>query len=161
MRRYGSFRIRLWEILDKGLTARLSFLRERSGKEKKGSSVKPWRTEKMLPLPVLHVNVQVDRSFVFRTSERTAVSTRPTAVISSPFSMAEDHQDPSLYRNEAGILPLPSGGVGRAGSVFPRAYVKKVEQDACLYVFPAEVPTEEIQAACQECWGIIEQKESF
>ena len=39
---YGKF----W---DKGLTARLFFLRERSGKEKKGSSVKPWRTEKCFP----------------------------------------------------------------------------------------------------------------
>ena len=152
---YGKF----W---DKGLTARLFFSKGEIREGEEGELCETVENRKMLPLPVLHVNVQVDRSFVFRTPERTAVS------------------DQTYRRDIFALLPwqritrtLPFTGTKRGyyrcrqvelvgqDLFFHGPYVKKVEQDACLYVFPAEVPTEEIQAACQEMLGDYWNKRSL
>ncbi len=139
---------------DRGLHARLFFSRPEIREGEEGELCEVIENRKILPLPVLHVNVQVDRSFVFQVAERTAVS------------------DQTYRRDIFAILPWQritrtlvftgtKRGYYRCRQVelvgrdlfFNGPYVRKEEQDASLYVFPAAVPMDEIQAACQEMLG--------
>ncbi len=151
--------LRFW---DRGLTARLRFARQEIREGEEGELLEIVENWKFLPLPVLHVNVQVDRSFVFRAAERTAVS------------------DQTYRRDIFALLPwqritrtLPFVGTKRGyyrcrqvelvsrDLFFHGPYVKAEEQDAFLYVFPAEVPMEEMQAACQEMLGEYLSRQSL
>ncbi len=139
---------------DKGLTAQLLFAQAALREGEQGELKEVVENRKQMPLPVLHVNLQIDRSFLFFNQENTAVSDQ--AYRRDVFSVLP-------YQQITRTLPFIAArrGYYRCREVelvgrtlfFQGPYVKKLSQQAALYVYPKPISMEPVKAACQEMLG--------
>lgn len=139
---------------DRGLEAKLYFQGKRLWEGEQGELVEVVENRKFLPLAVLHVNVQVDRSFLFFDDAQTAVSDQ--AYRRDIFALLP-------WQRITRTLPFTASKrgyyqckqvelVGR-DLFFEGPYVKKQEQKEALYVYPRKISPEPVQAACSKMQG--------
>ncbi|MGN0157668.1 MAG: DUF58 domain-containing protein [Brotaphodocola sp.] len=137
-----------------GLVARIEFesLEIREGDQNVLREIVENR--KMLPLPTLQVNLQVDRSLRFSSKSNVMVSDQvyrrdifsllPCQRIVRSLEFTGTHRGYFC----CGQLEL----IGR-DLFFDGPYVENLDSDAKLYVFPKAINMEPVEAACQEMLG--------
>ncbi|MDO5349544.1 MAG: DUF58 domain-containing protein [Lachnospiraceae bacterium] len=139
---------------DRGLQAWLWFAQPALREGEQGELKEVVENRKRMPLPVLHVNLQLNRSLVFASQENTALSDQ---------TYRRDVFSVLPYQRITRTLPFTAAKrgyypcrevelVGRT-LFFQGPFVKKIPQQAFLYVYPKAISMELVRAACQEMLG--------
>lgn len=139
---------------NRGLSAGVQFLQKAVREGGQGELREVVENRKFLPLPVLHVNIQVDRSLHFLTQGNVSVTDQtyrrdifailPYQRITRTLSFIGTRR--GYYQSRRVEL------VGR-DLFLVGPYVEKQQTDAELYVYPKAIPMEPVKTACQEMLG--------
>ncbi|MDO4327972.1 MAG: DUF58 domain-containing protein [Lachnospiraceae bacterium] len=139
---------------DRGLQARLWFAQPALREGERGELKEVVENRKRMPLPVLHVNLQINRSLVFASQENTAVSDQ--AYRRDVFSVLPYQQITRTLPFTAakrGYYPCREVELVGRTLFFQGPFVKKIPQQTSLYVYPKAISMEPVKAACQEMLG--------
>lgn len=139
---------------DRGLSARLQFAQPSVREGEIGALKEVVENRKRMPLPVLHVNLQLDRSLVFDNQENTAVSDqtyRRDVFAVLPYQQIT--RTLSFTASKRGYYQCREVELVGRTLFFHGPFVKRLPQQAALYVYPKAIPAEPVQAACREMLG--------
>lgn len=142
---------RYWK---KGLRVRLRFTPGAIREGEEGELKEVVQNRKYLPLPLLQVNLQSDRSLHFAEQENTAVSDqtyRRDIYALLPFQQIT--RTLHFVGTKRGYHPCREVELVGRTLFFEGPYVDKQPQKTELYVYPRTIPTEQVETACQEMLG--------
>lgn len=138
----------------KGLFAYLHFTSTYVWEGEEGRLQEIVENRKLMPLTVLHVNLQLDRAFSFLARENTAVSDQ---------TYRRDVFALLPYQRITRTLPFIAAqrGYYRCGDLelvgrdlfFHGPFVKKVPSEAFIYVYPKQIPAKQVKVSCEEMLG--------
>lgn len=142
---------RFWS---KGLFACLHFVSQAVREGEEGKLQEIIENRKLMPLTVLHVNLQLDRAFSFLSRENTAVSDqtyRRDVFALLPYQrITRTLSFTALQRGYYRCKELEL--IGR-DLFFHGPFVKKIPSDAFFYIYPKEIPMEPVKVSCEEMLG--------
>lgn len=142
---------RYWK---KGLRVCLRFAPGAIREGEEGELKEVVQNRKYLPLPLLQVNLQSDRSLHFAEQENTAVSDqtyRRDIYALLPFQQIT--RTLHFVGTKRGYHPCREVELVGRTLFFEGPFVDKQPQKTELYVYPRAIPTEQVETACQEMLG--------
>lgn len=142
---------RYWK---KGLRVCLRFAPGAIREGEEGELKEVVQNRKYLPLPLLQVNLQSDRSLHFAEQENTAVSDqtyRRDIYALLPFQQVT--RTLHFVGTKRGYHPCKEVELVGRTLFFEGPFVDKQPQKTELYVYPRAIPAEQVETVCQEMLG--------
>lgn len=150
---------RYWK---KGLHVRLRFDPVAIREGDTGELKEIVQNRKYLPLPLLQINLQSDRSLHFAERENTAVSDqtyRRDNYSLLPFQQIT--RTLAFVGTKRGYYPCKEVELVGRTLFFEGPFVDRQPQETYLYVYPRAIPTEQAEMACQEMLGEYQWKKKL